>query len=139
VRGGGGVTHRMGRGDAALIRDTHIAAAGGVTAAFHAVLAAAPGVAVEVECDTLEQVGEALAVGAALILLDNMSLDQMRSAVALAHAYPAAKLEASGGLRRGDTRGGGTTGRDHPSAGAPTPPPPPPPLPPPAETMTGPH
>ena len=54
VRCGGGVNHRMGLGDAALIKDNHIAAAGGVTAAFRAVLAAAPGVVVEVECDTLE-------------------------------------------------------------------------------------
>src|SRR6201999_1549054 len=63
VRCGGGVNHRMGLGDAALIKDNHIAAAGGITAAFRAVLAAAPGMVVEVECDTLDQVGEALAAG----------------------------------------------------------------------------
>ena len=118
VRCGGGMNHRMGLGDAALIKDNHIAAAGGVTAAFRAVLAAAPGVVVEVECDTLGQVGEALAAGAALILLDNMSLDQMRSAVAMAGAYPAAKLEASGGLRLENAREVASTGVHYLSVGA---------------------
>ena len=108
----------MGLGDAALIKDNHIAAAGGVAAAFRAVLAAAPGVVVEVECDTLDQVGEALAAGAALILLDNMSLDQMRSAVAIARAYPAAKLEASGGLRLENVREVAGTGVHYLSVGA---------------------
>jgi nicotinate-nucleotide pyrophosphorylase (carboxylating) len=118
VRCGGGVNHRMGLGDAALIKDNHIAAADGVTAAFRAVLAAAPGMVVEVECDTLGQVGEALAAGAALILLDNMSLDQMRSAVAMARAYPAAKLEASGGLRLENAREVASTGVHYLSVGA---------------------
>ena len=118
VRCGGGVNHRMGLGDAALIKDNHIAAAGGVTAAFRAVRAAAPGVVVEVECDTLDQVGEALAAGAALILLDNMSPDQMRSAVAIARAYPAAKLEASGGLRLENAREVAGTGVHYLSVGA---------------------
>ena len=118
VRCGGGVNHRMGLGDAALIKDNHVAAAGGVTAAFRAVLAAAPGVVVEVECDTLGQVGEALAAGAALILLDNMSLDQMRSAVAIARAYPDAKLEASGGLRLENAREVASTGVHYLSVGA---------------------
>ncbi len=115
---GGGVNHRMGLGDAALIKDNHIAAAGGITAAFHAVLAAAPGVVVEVECDTLDQVGEALAAGAELILLDNMSLDQMRSAVAMARACPAAKLEASGRLRLENAREVASTGVHYLSVGA---------------------
>jgi nicotinate-nucleotide pyrophosphorylase (carboxylating) len=118
VRCGGGVNHRMGLGDAALIKDNHVAAAGGVTAAFRAVLAAAPSVVVEVECDTLDQVGEALAAGAALILLDNMSLEQMRSAVAMARAYPAAKLEASGGLRLENARQVARTGVHYLSVGA---------------------
>jgi nicotinate-nucleotide pyrophosphorylase (carboxylating) len=73
---------------------------------------------VEVECDTLDQVGEALAAGAALILLDNMSLDQMRSAVAIARAYPAAKLEASGGLRLENAREVAGTGVHYLSVGA---------------------
>src|SRR5207244_7993392 len=118
VRCGGGVNHRMGLGDAALIKDNHIAAAGGITAAFRAVLAAAPGVVVEVECDTLDQVGEALAAGAALILLDNMSPDQMRSAVVMARACPAVKLEASGGLRLENAREVASTGVHYLSVGA---------------------
>jgi nicotinate-nucleotide pyrophosphorylase (carboxylating) len=118
VRCGGGVNHRMGLGDAALIKDNHIAAAGGITAAFRAVLAAAPGVVAEVECDTLDQVDQALAAGAALILLDNMSPDQMRSAVAMARACPAAKLEASGGLRLENAREVASTGVHYLSVGA---------------------
>jgi hypothetical protein len=108
----------MGLGDAALIKDNHRAAAGGITAAFRAVLAAAPGMVAEVECDTLDQVGEALAAGAALILLDNMSPDQMRSAVAMARACPAAKLEASGGLRLENAREVASTGVHYLSVGA---------------------
>ena len=73
---------------------------------------------VEVECDTLDQVGEALAAGAALILLDNMSPDQMRSAVAMARACPAAKLEASGGLRLENAREVASTGVHYLSVGA---------------------
>ncbi|MGP8000942.1 MAG: carboxylating nicotinate-nucleotide diphosphorylase [Streptosporangiaceae bacterium] len=99
VRCGGGANHRMGLGDAALIKDNHVAAAGSVTAAIQAVRAAAPGLPLEVECDNLAQVGEALAAGAGLILLDNMGLAELRAAVAAARGYPAARLEASGGLR----------------------------------------
>ena len=65
VRCGGGANHRMGLGDAALIKDNHVAAAGSVTAAIQAVRAAAPGLPLEVECDNLAQVGEALAAGPA--------------------------------------------------------------------------
>jgi nicotinate-nucleotide pyrophosphorylase (carboxylating) len=99
VRCGGGVNHRMGLGDAALVKDNHVAAAGGVAAAIRAVRAAAPGLPLEVECDDLDQVGEALAAGAGLILLDNMGLGDLRAAVAMARPYPAVRLEASGGLR----------------------------------------
>jgi len=99
VRCGGGRNHRMGLGDAALIKDNHIVAAGGITAAIEAVRAAAPGLPLEVECDTLPQVREALDAGAGLILLDNMSLADLRAAVAMARRYPGARLEASGGLR----------------------------------------
>jgi nicotinate-nucleotide pyrophosphorylase (carboxylating) len=110
VRCGGGVNHRMGLGDAALIKDNHVAAAGSVAAAFRAVRAASPQVAVEVECDTLGQVGEALQAGATLILLDNMSGPDMRAAVGLARAYPDARLEASGGLRLSSAREVALTG-----------------------------
>ena len=118
VRCGGGVNHRMGLGDAALIKDNHVAAAGGVAAAIAAVRAAAPGLPLEVECDTLAQVGEALDAGAGLILLDNMGLSGLRAAVALASQYPGARLEASGGLRLAQARDVGATGVDFVAVGA---------------------
>jgi nicotinate-nucleotide pyrophosphorylase (carboxylating) len=96
VRCGGGVNHRMGLWDAALVKDNHVAAAGGVAAAFRAVREAFPEVTVEVECDTVAQVQEAIAAGADLILLDNMSLAELRACVEL--APPTTLLEASGGL-----------------------------------------
>lgn len=117
VRCGGGDNHRMGLGDAALIKDNHVAATGSVGAAYTAVRRADPGIAVEVECDTLDQVSEALSAGAELILLDNMTPDQLRSAVELAGSYPT-RLEASGGLtldQAGDVAG---TGVDYISVGA---------------------
>jgi nicotinate-nucleotide pyrophosphorylase (carboxylating) len=110
VRCGGGVNHRMGLGDAALIKDNHVAAAGGIAAAIRAVRAAAPSLPLEVECDTLPQVGEALAAGAGLILLDNMGLADLRAAVTLAREYPAVRLEASGGLRLDTARAVAETG-----------------------------
>ena len=109
VRCGGGRNHRMGLGDAALIKDNHIAAAGGIAAAIAAVRAAAPGLPLEVECDTLTQVGEALDAGPRLILLDNMDLASLRAAVALARRYPRDPGPA-GSQRRaaaGDRPGGG--------------------------------
>ncbi|HXL94900.1 MAG TPA: carboxylating nicotinate-nucleotide diphosphorylase [Streptosporangiaceae bacterium] len=118
VRCGGGVNHRMGLGDAALIKDNHVAFAGSVAAAYLAVRAASPDVQVEVECDTLPQVAEALAAGATLVLLDNMSLDQMSTAVAMAAPYPAARLEASGGLHLDNARAVAETGVHYLSVGA---------------------
>ena len=96
VRCGGGVNHRMGLWDAALVKDNHVAAAGGVAAAFQAVRERFPLVAVEVECDTVVQVNEAIAAGADLILLDNMTLADLRACVEV--APPGLLLEASGGL-----------------------------------------
>ena len=98
VRCGGGVNHRLGLGDAALVKDNHVAAAGSVTAAVAAIRATAPEIPLEVECDTLAQVEEALAAGVGLILLDNMSLEELRAAVALRSSRPEVRLEASGGL-----------------------------------------
>ena len=109
VRCGGGVNHRMGLGDAALVKDNHVAAAGGITAAIRAVQAAAPGLPLEVECDSVAQVEEALAAGAELILLDNMSLADLRAAVAVAGRLP-------GGPARGQRRPAarpGQRGRGH--------------------------
>jgi len=118
VRCGGGVNHRMGLGDAALVKDNHVAAAGGIAAAIRAVRAAAPGLPLEVECDTLAQVRDALAAGAGLILLDNMELADLRAAVALAGRYPAARLEASGGLRLEMAEAVAQTGVDFIAVGA---------------------
>jgi nicotinate-nucleotide pyrophosphorylase (carboxylating) len=118
VRCGGGVNHRMGLGDAALVKDNHVAAAGGIMAAIQAVRAAAPDVPLEVECDTVDQVREALAAGAGLILLDNMSLADTRAAVALARRHPATRLEASGGLRLDTARAVAETGVDFIAVGA---------------------
>ena len=97
VRCAGGVNHRMALGDAALIKDNHVAAAGGLTAAVEAVRSAAPGVPLEVECDTLDQVREALAAGVGLVLLDNFDLADTVSAVEMARGT-GVRLEASGGL-----------------------------------------
>ena len=118
VRCGGGMNHRMGLGDAALVKDNHVVAAGGVAAAIRAVRDMAPGLPLEVECDRLDQVREALAEGAGLILLDNMDLADLRAAVALARRYPAAQLEASGGLRLETARAVAETGVDFIAVGA---------------------
>jgi nicotinate-nucleotide pyrophosphorylase (carboxylating) len=118
VRCGGGQNHRMGLGDAALIKDNHVVAAGSITKAIEAVRAAAPGLPLEVECDTLDQVGEALDAGAGLILLDNMPLAGLRAAVAMAAGYPSVKLEASGGLRLANAREVAATGVDYVAVGA---------------------
>jgi nicotinate-nucleotide pyrophosphorylase (carboxylating) len=116
VRSGGGVNHRMSLSDAALIKDNHVAAAGSVAAAFAAVRAMAPGLPLEVECDTLDQVAEALAAGADLILLDNFSVPDMRAAVELAGGR--ALLEASGGLTLEGARAVAETGVDYLAVGA---------------------
>ncbi len=118
VRCGGGMNHRMGLGDAALVKDNHVAAAGGIAAAIRAVRAAAPGLPLEVECDSLTQVREALAAGAGLILLDNMGLADLRAAVTLADQYPEVRLEASGGLRLDAARAVAETGVDFIAVGA---------------------
>jgi nicotinate-nucleotide pyrophosphorylase (carboxylating) len=118
VRCGGGLNHRMGLGDAALIKDNHVAAAGGVAPAIKAVRAVAPGLPLEVECDDLDQVQEALDAGAELILLDNMGLAALRAAVGLARGYPSVRLEASGGLRLDQARAVAETGVDFVAVGA---------------------
>jgi len=118
VRRGGGENHRLGLGDAALIKDNHVAAAGGIAKAIDAVRAAAPDVPLEVECDTLDQVREALDAGARFILLDNMPVATMRTAVAEARRYDGVRLEASGGLRLANAREVAATGVDYLSVGA---------------------
>ncbi len=116
VRCGGGVNHRMSLSDAALIKDNHVAAAGSVAQAFAAVRAQAPELPLEVECDTLEQVSEALAAGADLILLDNFTVPDMAAAVRLAGGR--ALLEASGGLTLASARAVAETGVDYLAVGA---------------------
>lgn len=97
VRCGGGVNHRMSLGDAALIKDNHVAAAGSVRAAVEAVRSVAPNIPLEVEVDTLAQFDEAVAAGAQLVLLDNFSLADTAEAVRRAGGTGVV-LESSGGL-----------------------------------------
>ncbi|MHB1164992.1 MAG: carboxylating nicotinate-nucleotide diphosphorylase [Candidatus Nanopelagicales bacterium] len=96
VRCGGGVNHRMSLSDAALVKDNHVLAAGGVAAAFDAVRDRFPGIDVEVEVDSLDQLDDVVAAGADLVLLDNFTVDDMREAVR--RTAGRARLEASGGL-----------------------------------------
>jgi len=117
VRCGGGVNHRMALGDAALIKDNHVAAAGGLTAAVEAIRAHAPTVPLEVECDTLDQVREALAAGVELVLLDNFSLEDTRAAVGLVRGS-GVRLEASGGLTLERAKDVAATGVDFLAVGA---------------------
>lgn len=117
VRCGGGVNHRMALGDAALIKDNHVAAAGSVAAAFEAVRRQAPDVPVEVECDTLDQVRQAVAVGATLVLLDNFTVADTVEAVALCRGAGVA-TEASGGLTLDRAREVAATGVDYLAVGA---------------------
>ena len=118
VHAGGGVNHRMGLFDAALIKDNHIAAAGSLGEAVSRVRRSAGGRArfIEVECDTLDQVAECLELGVGLILLDNMGVDEMARAVKLAAGR--AKLEASGNVGFHNVREVAETGVDYISVGS---------------------
>ncbi|WP_433329754.1 carboxylating nicotinate-nucleotide diphosphorylase [Spirillospora sp. CA-294931] len=116
VRCGGGVNHRMGLHDSALIKDNHVAAAGSITKAYQAIRSVYPSLHIEVECDTLAQVEEALAVGAREILLDNMSDAEMAEAVRLTAGR--AVLEASGGLTLDRARDVAVIGVDYLAVGA---------------------
>jgi nicotinate-nucleotide pyrophosphorylase (carboxylating) len=113
---GGGVNHRMSLSDAALVKDNHVVAAGGVTAAFEAVRREFPGLDVEVECDTVEQVADVVAAGADLVLLDNMSLADLRAAVEICKPK-GVRTEASGGLTLDRARPVAETGVDYLSVG----------------------
>ena len=116
VRAGGGVNHRSGLFDAYLIKDNHIAVAGGITPAVERARRANPGLWIEIECETLEQVSAALDAGADELLLDNMDLETLSEAVRLASGR--AKTEASGGVTL-DTIGAiAKTGVDSISVGA---------------------
>lgn len=116
VRCGGGVNHRMSLSDAALVKDNHVLAAGGVAEAFEAVRRAFPDVPVEVEVDSLEQLDAVLDAGADLVLLDNFTPEQMREAVSRTKGR--AKLEASGGLSLDVAAEVAATGVDYLAVGA---------------------
>ena len=116
VRCGGGVNHRMSLSDAALVKDNHVVAAGGVAEAFAAVRERFPGIAVEVEVDSLEQLDDVLAAGADLVLLDNFSIADMSEAVR--RNAGRALLEASGGLSLPVAAAVALTGVDYLAIGA---------------------
>jgi nicotinate-nucleotide pyrophosphorylase (carboxylating) len=119
VRVGGGVNHRMGLGDAALIKDNHVAAAGSVVDALRAVRDAAPGLPCEVEVDSLEQLDEVLVEKPELILLDNFPVWQTQMAVQRRDARaPAVLLESSGGLSLDTAATYAATGVDFLAVGA---------------------
>jgi nicotinate-nucleotide pyrophosphorylase (carboxylating) len=112
---GGARNHRFGLDDGVLVKDNHLRASGSVSKAVES-LRATTVLPIEVECDTLEQVSEALEVGADAILLDNMTLDELRSAVVLVGGR--ARLEASGGITLENVRAVAETGVDEISVGA---------------------
>jgi len=112
---GGGRNHRFGLDDGVLVKDNHLRAAGSVANAVERLRVAAS-LPIEVECDTLVQVEEALAAGADAILLDNMTPDLLRDAVALVDGR--ARLEASGGVTLENVRAVAETGVDEISIGA---------------------
>ncbi|GAA3038462.1 carboxylating nicotinate-nucleotide diphosphorylase [Gordonia defluvii] len=119
VRAGGGVNHRMGLGDEALIKDNHVAAVGSVAAALQAVREAAPEIPVEVEVDSLDQFDEVLALTPTLVLLDNFPLWATQMAVQRRDARsPATKLESSGGLTLDVAADYAGTGVDYLAVGA---------------------
>jgi nicotinate-nucleotide pyrophosphorylase (carboxylating) len=112
VRCGGGANHRMGLSDMALVKDNHVAAAGGITAAYERVREL-DDVPVEIEVDTLDGLREAIAAGADEVLIDNFTPDDIRRAVALRDELgPDVSLEASGGLTIDTARAVAETGVD---------------------------
>lgn len=115
VRCGGGVNHRMSLSDAALVKDNHVVAAGGVAEAFAAVRAQFPDLAVEVEVDSLAQLHDVIDAGADLVLLDNFTFAQMKEAVEFTAGR--AILEASGGLVLEDAPEIASTGVDFVAVG----------------------
>lgn len=117
VQVGGGHNQRIGLFDGVLIKENHIAAAGGIAAVMaHAVRITPPGISIQIEVETLAQLDEALNAGAKLVLLDNFSLAQMRTAVMRADGK--AELEASGGINLHTVRAIAETGVDRISIGA---------------------
>ncbi|MFF3441614.1 L-aspartate oxidase [Streptosporangium sp. NPDC002721] len=116
VRCGGGTNHRMSLSDAALIKDNHVVASGGVAEAFRAVRDAYPGLPIEVEVDRIDQIEPVLAEGAEEILLDNFTVEELTRAVRLVDGR--ARLESSGGLTLQVARDVAETGVDYLAVGA---------------------
>ena len=116
VRMGGGENHRFSLSDAALIKDNHVLAAGGVAKAFKLVKEKFPDLPIEVEVDSLQQLREVVEAGADLVLLDNMSIEECRAAVEIVSGR--AKLEASGGLILSNAHAYAKTGVDYLAIGA---------------------
>ncbi len=116
VVAGGGTNHRLSLSDAALIKDNHIAAAGGVIAAFSKVRTAFPDALIEIEVDSLEQLREVASQSPDLVLLDNMSPDQCREAVTFVAGR--FKLEASGGITLENAKAYAESGVDYLAIGA---------------------
>lgn len=116
---GGGANHRMGLWDMALIKDNHIAVAGGIVGAVAAVRAAHPEVRIEVEVTNGEELQDALEAGADRVMLDNMTLPEMREAIATARAHPSnPEIEISGGVTKERLGELATLGADFISVGA---------------------
>ena len=116
VKAGGGTNHRMSLNDQALIKDNHIVASGSIKSAVEKVKDKFPELEFEIEVDNLEQLNEALAVDAKLILLDNFSIDDLKKAVVTVNKK--AKLEASGGITLENARKIAETGVDFLAVGA---------------------
>lgn len=116
VRVGGGKNQRLALYDGILIKENHIAAAGGIAPAMHAAMALNAGVSIQVEVESLDELEQALAVGATSVLLDNFSLQMMRDAVRLCAGR--AVLEASGGINMATVRAIAETGVDRISIGS---------------------
>src|SRR3954463_12754145 len=129
VAAGGAANHRTGLYDMVLIKENHIAAAGGIEAAVRAGRERAPDLPLEVEVRDTDEIDEALAAGAGRLLLDNMTSEQLCDAVA--HVDGRATLDASGGVTLENLKENAETGGDWGAGGAAPPPPPPPHLPPP--------
>ena len=118
VRCGGGVNHRMGLSDMALVKDNHVAAAGGVAAAYALVRALEGTIPVQIEVDSLAGLAEAIAAGADEVMLDNFDTDEMRAGVAYRDRHaPDVRIEASGGLTLAVAKAVGRTGVDYIAVG----------------------
>ena len=120
VAAGGGVNHRMGLDDAILIKENHVALAGGVAKAIHAARTAQPGMALEIECRNMDEVAYALGAGADRLLLDNMEPGTLREGVKLRDEQggDSPTLEASGGVNLETVRAIAESGVDYISVGA---------------------